>query len=207
MWDRLKALGFEKYDDYLNSPHWKQFRQRYVQAGNNLICVVCGTMQRIQLHHVTYERLGCERFSDVRPLCEPHHHQVHACLKADKQTVKSTDAAVARIKAGETFDTSDLMSQWAKQWGKGEKVQKPTPKVKKKSPRKPRGKRVGKKILHKSREKTLLILTLLMEHLAGHMTLTDQKVENYIYDATAKAICRVLQEKRKPDAPPVNWIS
>jgi hypothetical protein len=114
MWKRLEDLGFKTYSDYLNGPHWKEFRRGYRAAGYSMLCVVCGTCYRIQLHHVTYQRLGCEIHEDVRPLCEDHHKEVHACLKAEKLKVSSTDDVVERLKAGERFDLTDILQKWGR---------------------------------------------------------------------------------------------
>ncbi len=95
--DRLKQLGFSSYADYLASETWKGFKERYRDAGNRLTCAVCDG-RRVQLHHHTYERLGCEHFGDITPLCRAHHEAVHEWLKnSGKLFVKYTHEAVAAL--------------------------------------------------------------------------------------------------------------
>lgn len=40
-------------------------------------CARCSTRLRLQLHHKTYERLGCELASDFDWLCSPCHRKTH----------------------------------------------------------------------------------------------------------------------------------
>ncbi len=95
--DNLRRLGFATYGEYLASPHWLAFRERYRASGASMKCAVCG-VGRIQLHHHTYERLGAESLEDVTPLCRPHHEAVHAWLKSSgKIFVKFTHVAIAEL--------------------------------------------------------------------------------------------------------------
>lgn len=84
--DRLKYLGHTTYESYLASEHWQDFKVRYRTAKQPMRCAVCNA-GRIQLHHHTYDRLGCEQFSDVTPLCREHHVEVHEWLKANANNI------------------------------------------------------------------------------------------------------------------------
>lgn len=95
--DTLKGLGFGSYVEYLNSDLWKRFKDSYRASGMSCRCVVCNSGV-IQLHHHTYERLGCEQLTDVTPLCRPHHEAVHTWLKQSGRIfVKFTSEAVAAL--------------------------------------------------------------------------------------------------------------
>jgi hypothetical protein len=95
--ERLESLGFKSYADYLTSDHWKDFRQRYKDAGRPMGCVICAKTF-VQLHHVTYVRLGEELFDDVIPVCRPHHVAIHDWLKASGRVfVTYTHEAVAAL--------------------------------------------------------------------------------------------------------------
>ena len=81
--ERLAALGFTmaQYADYLETPHWKQFRSaafrdQRKRLGHNR-CELCGD-QGVTLiaHHLTYERLGAELSSDVRIICRSCHENI-----------------------------------------------------------------------------------------------------------------------------------
>jgi hypothetical protein len=94
--ERLAALGFGSYADYLASPHWQDFKRAYRASGRPMSCVVCGA-KPIQLHHHTYQRLGAEDVLDVSPLCREHHVAVHDWLKANGKMVNATHKAVAEL--------------------------------------------------------------------------------------------------------------
>lgn len=85
-----KTLGFESYQAYLESDHWKAVKERF--RGQR--CLVCGSPS-ICLHHVTYERLGAELDSDLRPLCDDHHQAVH---KRIGKRLSETDNAISALK-------------------------------------------------------------------------------------------------------------
>lgn len=38
---------------------------------------MCGATEGLQLHHMTYERIGAEELTDLIPLCETCHNIVH----------------------------------------------------------------------------------------------------------------------------------
>jgi hypothetical protein len=76
--ERLTELGLRQYADYLETPHWKQFRRaafvdQRKRLGHNH-CDLCGARDLMLIvHHLTYERLGAELLSDVRIICRPCH--------------------------------------------------------------------------------------------------------------------------------------
>lgn len=94
---RLYGLGFSSYEDYLFSPSWKSFKDRYRAAGNSMRCAVCDATP-IQLHHHTYKTIGGESFADVTPLCDEHHDDVHSMLKNAKKPVEETAWAIAILR-------------------------------------------------------------------------------------------------------------
>jgi hypothetical protein len=81
--ERLAALGFTtgQYADYLETPHWKQFRRAAFEdqrkrQGRNL-CELCGASDvKLIVHHLTYERLGAELLSDGRIICRTCHDNI-----------------------------------------------------------------------------------------------------------------------------------
>lgn len=61
------------YLDTIKSPRWKELRERLI-AERGGKCQVCGRSDvTLQLHHVTYERLGNERDTDLLVVCIPCH--------------------------------------------------------------------------------------------------------------------------------------
>lgn len=65
---------------YLNSLHWhwlrwwKKMSFRIAHHGR-LYCEKCMRDNRLQIHHVTYKRLGHERLSDLQVVCFRCHRQ------------------------------------------------------------------------------------------------------------------------------------
>lgn len=66
------------YSEYLKTKHWKSFRLKALKH-HGKVCMMCGIKEvpYFHVHHLTYERLGCEKFKDVVVLCEECHNQVH----------------------------------------------------------------------------------------------------------------------------------
>lgn len=76
---RLRHLGCETFFDYLKTPHWRAFRLRYKASDLPQECI-CGSL-KVELHHLTYERLGRELLADVFPLCRKCHAMVHVFIR------------------------------------------------------------------------------------------------------------------------------
>jgi len=64
------------YINYLKSRHWTKIstetKERY---GNK--CQICGIMERLQVHHITYDHIGNEYPFELVPLCNKCHGDVH----------------------------------------------------------------------------------------------------------------------------------
>lgn len=74
---RLRELGYATYDEYLRSAHWQRLRRQF--KSRDARCYLCRS-RRFELHHRTYERLGCEVIDDLVPLCRWCHKDVHKRL-------------------------------------------------------------------------------------------------------------------------------
>lgn len=79
------------YDDYLETDHWKEIRAQKVVAANGL-CERCGEGAKrrgdrwigLHVHHLNYDRVGCEFLDDLEALCI-HCHQVAHGLAEDTE--------------------------------------------------------------------------------------------------------------------------
>jgi len=75
----LGATGTSFYSLYLRSPEWHQKRAQALE-GSHYTCSECGLAKertiglRLNVHHVTYERLGHELPDDLRVLCVNCHN-------------------------------------------------------------------------------------------------------------------------------------
>jgi len=64
---------------YLNSPHWKftRWKKKFwmmITIGR-VWCEKCGSTQRLQIHHITYSRIGHERMDDLQVICSKCHRR------------------------------------------------------------------------------------------------------------------------------------
>jgi 5-methylcytosine-specific restriction endonuclease McrA len=62
---------------YLKSLHWRFTRwrkklQMRITKGS-VYCERCGSKKYLHIHHVTYQRLGYERMSDLQVICRACH--------------------------------------------------------------------------------------------------------------------------------------
>jgi 5-methylcytosine-specific restriction endonuclease McrA len=85
----LYKLGLEMKDyetKYLLSPHWIAFRKLAFEAQRRRLgyncCEHCPQEERskeakLQVHHLTYERLGSELLEDVIIICDGCHDKIH----------------------------------------------------------------------------------------------------------------------------------
>ena len=75
--ERLKTMP---YLDYLKSDHWKSLRSKMLNRAS-FSCQLCNSKGRLNVHHRTYERRGCEEYSDLIVLCEHCHSKFHDKLE------------------------------------------------------------------------------------------------------------------------------
>jgi len=67
------------YKNYLNSEHWKNVRQNKHLCNNFLgkdCCSICGSREKLEIHHLTYKNLGNENNKTLRIVC----HRCHSIL-------------------------------------------------------------------------------------------------------------------------------
>jgi len=67
----------KNYRAYLKTKHWKNLRLRYKRSKLPWKCYVCGSTERLQLHHRSYRRVGRERLQDLIPMCRACHSEIH----------------------------------------------------------------------------------------------------------------------------------
>jgi 5-methylcytosine-specific restriction endonuclease McrA len=71
-----RADGSVNYYAYIESKAWKKRRKAFLDAVGRA-CDICGSTEKIQVHHRTYVNLGCERDADLQPLCQGCHENQH----------------------------------------------------------------------------------------------------------------------------------
>ena len=98
------------YRDYMASPAWSARRRRWAltwtaRHGGPPSCLVCGARWRLNrddLHHRSYARLGREADRDLIALCRRCHQVVHRVLESDRSwrrldRAQATDLIVAAL--------------------------------------------------------------------------------------------------------------
>lgn len=72
------------YNEYLQTPAWRQKRRRVLDRANDL-CEGCGLFQATQVHHLrypahfpgTWEWIRHEKLFDLRAVCDRCHEDIH----------------------------------------------------------------------------------------------------------------------------------
>lgn len=77
---KKNTLKTMPYKEYLQTKHWKMFA-RLAKKKAGWICNACSSGDNLNVHHLTYERRGNEKFSDVVVLCKECHEKVHEINK------------------------------------------------------------------------------------------------------------------------------
>ena len=89
---RLEALRAMSYEEYLQTPEWKEVEKAALKRAENR-CQVCragGVALRV--HHATYDNLGCEQEAEVIVLCEGCYDTLAQKMKkAIEKTAVRTD--------------------------------------------------------------------------------------------------------------------
>lgn len=64
------------YWEYIKSDLWKQRRYAALERAD-FRCELCGETDNLNVHHLTYERLGNEDPHDLMVICGGHHWMEH----------------------------------------------------------------------------------------------------------------------------------
>ncbi len=97
---RLEHKGID-YQEYLKSPLWKQVREYFISIPKNNFCTVCGSTDRLNIHHKSYTRIFDKnmrrQISCLVMLCSKHHLEVHdLCQNKNKGLAKSVSLVKKR---------------------------------------------------------------------------------------------------------------
>lgn len=75
--ERIEKLRAMKYADYLHTPEWQEKRRIEIQAAEYKCHRCCARGRTLDVHHLTYERRGCEQPEDLEVLCRECHAHEH----------------------------------------------------------------------------------------------------------------------------------
>lgn len=73
---RGAELANMDYQLYLKTPEWQATRDLALDRAGGL-CEHCGSPTQLQVHHLTYDRRGCERAEDLAAICDHCHETTH----------------------------------------------------------------------------------------------------------------------------------
>jgi hypothetical protein len=122
----VKALRALPYAEYLKTGHWQ--RRRWEALGRSgYRCQVCNSYDRpLEVHHRTYERLGCEHPSDLFVLCDTCHDlfSTHGKLAKPRMEALQPRGSVAPpdedIEDEDTDDDDPLSPAFPPDWDEDE---------------------------------------------------------------------------------------
>lgn len=77
-----------KYEDYLKTSHWKSVREKRKELDGHQ-CFICGSTRELNVHHLSYERLGAENIeTDMVTLCHGCHATLHRIKDQTKEELQ-----------------------------------------------------------------------------------------------------------------------
>lgn len=89
----------QQYAEYIRSPAWRQLRQQALEAAGHR-CQKCGISKwsaTLEVHHLTYDRFGQERLTDLVVLCESCHQNADAERKVQVRLKNARALEAARF--------------------------------------------------------------------------------------------------------------
>lgn len=94
------------YQEYITSPRWRRLRNAYIVVYKSR-CWCCTKQHHprlLNLHHLSYERLGHEADGDLELCCLKCHNDIHATHKLSHpfQPLEVTSNIVREIKTAAT---------------------------------------------------------------------------------------------------------
>jgi primosomal protein N'' len=74
---QVQKLKEMPYTDYLKTSHWLNLKKKAIKKAKNK-CQKCSKSGvTLHVHHLTYERRGEEKMSDLLVVCKPCHEAIH----------------------------------------------------------------------------------------------------------------------------------
>lgn len=94
---------YPPYEWYITSPQWKEKRAQRM-AIDGIKCALCGSRHNLQVHHITYERLGFENIeTDLITLCHTCHERLHSFEGTPMWDAAEKKVKSAASKAGHRY--------------------------------------------------------------------------------------------------------
>ena len=108
--DEIQILKHISPDAYRQTKHWKNIRAKLVKLSKR-VCHGCWKRipnnKIVNVHHLTYEHRGEERYEEVEVLCFPCHQKRHA----DEEWVTRSSSTTSPRLSGRSAGKSVLREQ------------------------------------------------------------------------------------------------
>ena len=101
------------YTEYMQSDEWKRKRTRIRRRARGW-CERCGVNRRYAIHHLTYERLGCEELGDLLAVCQGCHDFLHGKSDYDPAAVSYTKEELGWMRwfMGQTLSAEEIIAYY-----------------------------------------------------------------------------------------------
>lgn len=100
---RVIQLRSMPYDEYLRTPEWAVMREQALERDGRR-CRACNSETKLNVHHRTYARRGCEDLNDLTTLCQRCHEHFHKRM-SQNEIMERTYMAPFQPKTAEEITT------------------------------------------------------------------------------------------------------
>jgi hypothetical protein len=104
--DEIRTLKSLPYEQYLQTAHWRARRNTALKRAGYR-CSRCSVGRQLQVHHLSYDRLGAELDADLEVLCRGCHLGEHV-LQLQDQIALYARIISAALEAGAFTSIADL---------------------------------------------------------------------------------------------------
>lgn len=103
------------YRNYLASANWAVIREGMLWLVD-YSCEACGAGLPLEVHHVTYDRLGDESLHDLQVLCPPCHTRADSLRVAHRQRSARFNGWATKVYGDDAFywpdDAEERFDEW-----------------------------------------------------------------------------------------------
>ena len=103
----FQTEGQIAYKIYLRTPHWHRMRDARLEL-DEFACVDCGKCYDLQVHHITYERMGEEDLADLVTVCDDCHKRRHWVGKINIIDWSRIKVEVLKYREGVNYSREEL---------------------------------------------------------------------------------------------------
>ena len=114
-------MSLPDYRAYIASPIWAEKRKAVLKQ-RGCVCEICRNVSgKPQVHHLHYQRLGCEYITDLQVLCNHCHEREHKLRP--RESFRDAKSLLSYL---ETLTPKELSYRFPRCWNSGKEPAKPT---------------------------------------------------------------------------------